>query len=125
MIRDLLYRCKLSLVQHIHLYTNSTDCTGFSNELINCVLERSAEIFDLTFIIDNRPAFSKRHGQKILSFFFYIFGDFEYAEVDLPAEDIVVPDQDYTGYFDDESEPDTLSLCSSLESEFSLLRSSD
>ena len=64
LIRDLLYRYKLSLVQHIHLYTNSTDCTGFSNELINCALERSAEIFDLTFIMDNLPMFSKRHGQK-------------------------------------------------------------
>lgn len=125
LIRDLLYRYKLSLVEHIHLYTNSTDCTGFSNELIDCALERSAEIFDLTFIMDNLPVFSKRHGQKILKVFFDIFGDFEYTDVDLPAEDIVVPDQDYTGYFDDESDPDTLSLCSSFESGFTHLRSSD
>ncbi|XP_055053684.2 ATP-dependent DNA helicase RecQ-like [Misgurnus anguillicaudatus] len=125
LIKDLLYRYKLSLVQHTHLYTNSTNCTGFSNELIDCVLERSAEIFDITFIMDNLPVFSKRHGQTILKVFFDIFGDFEYTDVDLPAEDIVVPDQDYTGYFDEDSQPDNLSLCSSFESGFTQLRSSD
>ena len=125
LIRDKLHRYKLGLVQHTHLYTNSTDCTGFSNELITCALERSTEIFDIPFIMDNLPVFSKRHGQKILRVFFDIFGDFEYTEVDLPVEDTVVPDQDYTGYFDDESKPNTPSQCSSLESGLSQLRISD
>ncbi|KAK0143251.1 Werner syndrome ATP-dependent helicase [Merluccius polli] len=120
-IRDLLYRYKLSLVQNMHLYTNSSNCTGFSNELIDCVVERCTEIFDLPFIMDNLPVFSKRHGVNILRVLFDVFGDFECTEVDLPAEDIVVPDQDYTGYFDDDSEPNTSSQCSSLESGFSLL----
>lgn len=121
MIRDLLYRYKLSLVQNMHLYTNSSDCTGFSNELIECVLEHCTDIFDLPFIMENLPVFCKRHGEKILSVFFKVFGDFEYTEVDQPAEDIVVPDQDYTGYFDSDSEANVSSQWSSQESGFSLL----
>ncbi|XP_063043616.1 ATP-dependent DNA helicase RecQ-like [Engraulis encrasicolus] len=120
-IRDTLYRYKLSLVQNMPLYTNSSDCTGFSNELIDCVLERCTDIFDLPFIMDNLPVFSKRHGQEILSIILNVFGDFEYTEVDLPVEETMVPDQDYTGYFDSDSDANALSQWSSLESGVSQL----
>ncbi|XP_015797640.2 probable ATP-dependent DNA helicase RecS [Nothobranchius furzeri] len=121
LIRNLLHTYKLSLIPETHLYTNSTYCTGFSDELINSVLEHCAEIFDLNFIMNNLPVFSKRHAQEILRILFEVFEDFKFTELDFPPEDFVVPDPNYMGYFDEDTEGNVLSQCSSLESGLSAL----
>ncbi|KAL1005232.1 hypothetical protein UPYG_G00056400 [Umbra pygmaea] len=126
LIRGLLTTYKDSLIQeHTHLYTNRSDCTGFSDDLIDSVLEHSTEIFDVTYIIDNIPVFQKKHAHEVLRIFSEVFCDFEFSDVDLSLEDFLLPDTDYTGYFDEENDGPMEASCSSSESGLSLLRISD
>lgn len=123
LIRDLFCKYRMSLVPDTHLYTDSTHCTGFSTDLINCVLVHCTQIFDLNYIMDNLPVFSKEHAQGILR---VLFEDFPHTELDKSLGDFLVPDQDFIGYFDEEdTDQNTLSTSSSAESGLSLLKSSD
>lgn len=124
LVRELLLEYKMSLVPSKPLFTSIAHCTGFGDVLINSVVEHCAHIFDLDYIMDNLPVFSKEHAQEILMVCFEVFEDFEFSEINVPPSDYVVPDQHFTGYFDEYSES-TPSCHSSTESGFSPLEKSD
>lgn len=128
MVRELLHQYRQSLVQdHTRLYTSITACTGFSVALIDSVVDHLSHIFDLTYVLQNLPVFRKEHGQEILRIVHTVFGDFELTETTVTHVQPVMPDVDFTGYFDSEDdEPEhMLKSSSSAESGFSVLRSSD
>ena len=128
LIRDLLQKYRGSLVaESAHWYTSATAGTGFSSELIDAVVEHCSAIYHLKYIMHNLPGFKKQHGQEILRIMYEVFGDFEFCESAEHADDTFMPDMDFTGYFDGEEgeHEDMLSACSSSESGFSLLKSSE
>lgn len=103
LLRDLLEKYRKSLLlENTQLYTMKTACTGFGTDLINLVLEHSNEIFDFTYIMQNLPVFNKQHAQEILKIIHEVFGDFEYSVSVMPQDSFLLPDVDYTGYFDEE-----------------------
>lgn len=124
---ELLLQYRQSLVQdHTRLYTSITACTGFSVALIDSVVEHLSNIFDQAYIMHNLPVFKKEHGQEILRVVHKVFSDFELCETTVTPVQLVMPDVDFTGYFDSEDEPEhMLESSSSAESGFSVLHSSD
>lgn len=126
LVRELLEKYRDSLIPpDEHLYTNASFCTGFSNVLIESVIESVHEIFDITYIMQNLPVFDINHGQEILKIVHKVFEDFDLCKFpDTPEELYLQPDIDFTGYFDVEDEDDETSL-SSIESGLSVLPISD
>lgn len=128
LVRDLLFQYRQSLVHdHTRLYTSVTACTGFSVALIDSVVEHLAYIFGLTYIMQNLPVFKKEHGQEILRVVHKVFRDFELCEEAVTSVSLVMPDVDFTGYFDSEDDESghVLITSSSAESGFSVLKGSD
>lgn len=75
-VRDLLLKYRNSLIQeNTHLYTNVTACTGFSNTLIDSVVEHLSKIFHHTYILQNLPMFKTEHGYEILRITHEVFDD--------------------------------------------------
>lgn len=100
LVRELLqeYRAYL-LLNTTHLYTNSEACTGFSDELIESVVENCTHIFDYVYIVTHLPVFYGEHAKEILRIIYEVFGDIEYVEPSV-LESFDEPDLDYPGYFD-------------------------
>lgn len=126
LVRELLEEYRDSLIPpDEHLYTNASFCTGFSNVLIESVVENVSEIFDITYVMQNLPVFNIKHGQEILQIIHQVFEDFDLCEFpDTAEEPYLPPDIDFTGYFDVEDEDFEKSL-SSIESGLSELPISD
>uniref|UniRef100_A0A8C6SGT9 DNA 3'-5' helicase n=1 Tax=Neogobius melanostomus TaxID=47308 RepID=A0A8C6SGT9_9GOBI len=128
LVRKLLEKYRDSLIPpNEHLYTNASFCTGFSNVLIESVLESLSEIFDITDVMRKLPVFDIKHGQEIIRIVHKIFQDFDLYEFpDIPEEPYLPPDIDFSGYFDvaDDNE-DFESSLSSIESGLSMLQISD
>ncbi|XP_051804193.1 probable ATP-dependent DNA helicase RecS isoform X1 [Acanthochromis polyacanthus] len=127
-VKELLEKYRDSLIPpDEHLYTNVSLCTGFSNVLIETVIESLPEIFNITDIMSNLPVFDIKHGQEILRIVHKVFKDFDLCDFPDTCEELYLPpDIDFTGYFDfqDEDEDTTKSL-SSIASGLSLLPLSD
>lgn len=126
LVRELLEKYRDSLIPpDEHLYTNASFCTGFSNVLIESVVESVCEIFDITYVMYNLPVFDINHGLEILQIVHKVFEDFDLCKFpDMPEEPYLQPDIDFNGYFDVEDEDDEKSL-SSIESGLSVLPISD
>lgn len=126
LVRELLDNYRESLIPpDEHLYTHASFCTGFSNVLIESVVESICEIFDITYVMQNLPVFDIKHGLEILQIVHKVFQDFDLCKYpDTPEEPFLQPDIDFKGYFDLEDEDDEKSL-SSIESGFSVLPISD
>ncbi|XP_066272590.1 ATP-dependent DNA helicase RecQ-like [Branchiostoma lanceolatum] len=92
------YRTYL-LANTTHLYTNAEACTGFSDELIDLVVDNCTHIFDLDYIVTHLPVFYGEHAKEILRIMYEVFGDIEYVEASV-LESFEDPDIDYPGYFD-------------------------
>lgn len=126
LVRELLLEYKMSIVPHQPLFTSIAHCTGFGEVLINSVVDHCKHIFDLEYIMDNLPVFSKEHAQQILVVCHEVFGDFELPEIHVSPSEYEVPDQHFKGYFDDYSESSQGTPChSSTESGLSPLEKSD
>lgn len=107
-VSELLHKYRISLIPaDEHLYTNVAFCTGFSNVLIDSVLECLPIIFDLAYVMNSLPVFDTVHGQKILEIVHEVFLDFDLCEFPvLPEEKYTPPDLHFTGYFDDDDDGD-------------------
>lgn len=102
LVRDLLeeYMCSLG-AQVEHAFTSKALCTGFSTELIDAVVEHSAHIFDIDYIINSLPVFKLEHAREILLILSEVFGDFEYTHVASPEEPLPDLDLYFRGYYDE------------------------
>lgn len=68
LVRELLEKYRDSLIPpNGHLYTNASFCTGFSNVLIEPLLESLCDIFDITYLMQNLPVFHIKHGQELFT----------------------------------------------------------
>uniref|UniRef100_A0A8C6WTJ5 DNA 3'-5' helicase n=1 Tax=Neogobius melanostomus TaxID=47308 RepID=A0A8C6WTJ5_9GOBI len=102
MLRQLLeeYRCTL-LMEGTHLYTSTTACTGFGVELVQEIIEHSANIFDVNYIIQHLPVFQKKHAEDILLIINTVFKDVKCCPTTSTTPVAIPPlDIDYTGYVD-------------------------
>lgn len=79
LVRELLEKHKDSIIPlDEQLYTNASLCTGFSNVLIETVVEKLLCVKYLTSLMSCRIyLFNIRHGQEILRIADKVFGDFD------------------------------------------------
>lgn len=126
LVRELLEKYRDSLIPaDEHLYTNVAFCTGFSNVLIDSVVECLPVIFDVTYVMQNLPVFDIVHGQEIIRIVHEVFQDFDLCDFPVVYEEpYVPPDLHFTGYFDEDNENPESSV-STIESGLSMMALSD
>ncbi|XP_078662113.1 ATP-dependent DNA helicase RecQ-like [Branchiostoma floridae x Branchiostoma belcheri] len=85
LIRKVLEDFKESLSQNVPLLTTDVECTGFSDELIDSVVEHCEYIFTLTYVMDNTkiPVFNREHAKEVLRIISEVFEDIEDIEEQL------------------------------------------
>ncbi|XP_078607414.1 recQ-like DNA helicase BLM [Branchiostoma floridae x Branchiostoma japonicum] len=109
LIREVLGDYKESLSQNVPLFTTDVECTGFSDGLIDSVVQNCDHIFTLGYVFDRFSIFNPNHAKEILCVISEVFDDIENIDEvlgDYPwglsvEEEQEAFDYNFAGYFDE------------------------
>ncbi|XP_019628707.1 PREDICTED: uncharacterized protein LOC109473272 [Branchiostoma belcheri] len=98
LLREGLYQYRHSLVKNKRLLLSVEQTTGFTAELIDIVVENSAFIFSVPYILQNLPVYSEQHAHSIMYIVNKVFEDnldlddlLDAIEEDIESEDVPCP----------------------------------
>lgn len=85
MLKEILTEYQSQLTGNCNYYLHAQYSTGFSDKLVELVVQQAKYVFSIDYIMAHLPVFNRQHAVEILNIFNELFDDID--ESDLEAVD--------------------------------------